>query len=56
MDKELIILTGPSGAGLSSAKFTFEELGYYIVDNFPGEAIDSLLDSFNHRLAKYKSF
>ena len=56
MDKEIIILTGPSGAGLSSAKFVFEELGYYIVDNFPGEAIDSLLDSFNHRLAKYKKY
>ena len=56
MDKELVILTGPSGAGLSSAKFVFEEQGFYIVDNFPSEALSSLLDSFNARLDKYKKY
>ena len=46
MKKELVILTGPSGSGVSSAKFVFEELGYYIVENLPSSAIDSLLSSF----------
>lgn len=29
------ILTGPSGSGNTSAKYVFEELGYYVVDNPP---------------------
>lgn len=33
--KKIYILTGPSGAGASTAKFVFEELGYYILENFP---------------------
>ena len=48
MKKELVILTGPSGSGVSSTKFVFEELGYYIVENLPSSAIDALLNSFEH--------
>ena len=44
--EDLILLTGPSGSGLSSAEFVFEELGYYVVKNIPVDAIDSALDSF----------
>ena len=33
--KKIYILTGPSGAGASTAKFVFEELGFYILENFP---------------------
>ncbi|HNX16054.1 MAG TPA: RNase adapter RapZ [Bacilli bacterium] len=43
---QLDILTGPSGSGITSAKFVFEELGYYIVVNSPYEATESILNSF----------
>ncbi|MCR5505517.1 MAG: hypothetical protein K6F07_00775 [Bacilli bacterium] len=46
---ELFILTGPSGSGVTSAKFVFEELGYYIVDNAPSAVTEALLDSFADR-------
>ena len=36
---ELVILTGLSGAGKLSALKTFEDLGYYAVDNLPLELI-----------------
>ena len=43
---ELFILTGPSGSGVTSSRFVFEELGYYIVDNAPGEVTKNILDAF----------
>ena len=42
--KQLFILSGPSGSGVSSSKFVFEELGYYVIDNAPAEITESLLD------------
>ena len=32
---ELVIISGMSGAGKASALKTFEDLGYYCVDNLP---------------------
>src|SRR5271169_5513654 len=37
--KELIILTGISGAGKASALKAFEDLGYHCVDNLPMELL-----------------
>ena len=45
----LVILTGVSGSGVSSAKSIFEEEGYYIVENPPHEIIPQLLKSFENR-------
>lgn len=42
--KELIILSGPSGSGVSSSKFVFEELGYYVIDNAPSSVTKAILD------------
>ena len=42
--KELIILSGPSGSGVSSSKFVFEELGYYVIDGAPSNITQALLD------------
>ena len=42
--KELIVLTGPSGSGVSSSKFVFEELGYYVIDNAPSSVTQPILD------------
>ena len=37
--KELVIVTGTSGAGKGSALKAFEDLGYYAVDNLPLELL-----------------
>ena len=42
--KELYILAGPSGSGVSSSKFVFEELGYYVIKNAPSSVTQSILD------------
>lgn len=53
---ELVILSGPSGSGISSARFVFEELGYYIVENCPLSTCKATLDAFdslNYRNNKF---
>ena len=52
----LVVLTGASGSGLSSAKFVFEEEGFYIVENPPKELIPNLLESFEARSKKIHNF
>ena len=52
----LIVLTGVSGAGISSSKSTFEEEGFFIVDNPPHEIIPALLQSFEKRSDKIHNF
>ena len=52
----LLVLTGVSGAGVTSAKSIFEEEGFYIVENPPHEIISNLLDSFNNRGEKIHNF
>ena len=42
--RELVILTGMSGSGKASALKTFEDLGYYSVDNLPLELIPRFAD------------
>ncbi len=42
--KELVILTGISGAGKASALKAFEDLGYHCVDNLPLELLLSFAD------------
>lgn len=42
--KKIYILTGPSGAGASTAKFVFEELGFYILENFPAVLTSDLVE------------
>src|SRR5579875_1222049 len=42
--RELVIVTGMSGAGKASALKTFEDLGYYSVDNLPLELIARFAD------------
>jgi UPF0042 nucleotide-binding protein len=39
LDKELVIVTGISGAGKASALKAFEDLGYHAVDNLPLELL-----------------
>jgi UPF0042 nucleotide-binding protein len=45
---DLVIISGFSGAGKSSAMNVFEDAGYFCVDNLPAEMIRSLADLFHH--------
>ncbi|HEV7363494.1 MAG TPA: RNase adapter RapZ, partial [Solirubrobacteraceae bacterium] len=45
---DLVIITGFSGAGKSTAMAVFEDAGYFCVDNLPPEMIRSLTELFMH--------
>jgi UPF0042 nucleotide-binding protein len=45
---DLVIITGFSGAGKSTAMAVFEDEGYFCVDNLPSEMIRTLVDLFVH--------
>ncbi|MGL5858468.1 MAG: RNase adapter RapZ [Angustibacter sp.] len=45
---DLVILTGMSSAGRSTAAKVLEDLGWYVVDNLPPQLLTSLWDLANH--------
>jgi UPF0042 nucleotide-binding protein len=49
---DLVIISGLSGAGKSSAMNVFEDAGYFCVDNLPAEMIRSLAELFMHQGSK----
>jgi RNase adapter protein RapZ len=49
---DLVIITGFSGAGKSTAMAAFEDEGYFCVDNLPSEMIRSLIELFMHAGSK----
>ncbi len=49
---DLVIITGFSGAGKSTAMAVFEDEGYFCVDNLPSEMIRSLVELFMHKGSK----
>lgn len=50
--KDLVVITGFSGAGKSTAMAAFEDEGYFCVDNLPSELIGSLVELFTHTGSK----
>ncbi|MCI0664273.1 MAG: RNase adapter RapZ [Acidobacteria bacterium] len=46
MTPQLIIVTGLSGSGMSSAMNVFEDMGYFCVDNLPAQLISSFVHLF----------
>ena len=44
LPRELVIITGLSGSGKASALKTFEDLGYYSVDNLPLDLLPAFAD------------
>ena len=46
--EDFVVITGISGAGKSQAMATFEDAGYFCVDNLPPEMIRSLAELFGH--------
>jgi RNase adapter protein RapZ len=51
---DMVIITGFSGAGKSTAMAAFEDEGYFCVDNLPSEMIRSLVDLFMHAGSKVR--
>src|SRR5471032_1571929 len=47
--KDVVVITGFSGAGKSTAMNVFEDAGYFCVDNLPPEMIRSLVELFVHK-------
>ena len=39
MKQKVVLVTGMSGAGKSSAMNALEDMGYYCIDNFPKELL-----------------
>src|ERR671921_561259 len=52
--EDLVVITGFSGAGKSTAMNAFEDDGYFCVDNLPPEMIRGLVDLFVHEGAKVR--
>lgn len=50
--RDLVVITGFSGAGKSTAMNVFEDAGYFCVDNLPPEMIRSLAELFMHEGSK----
>jgi UPF0042 nucleotide-binding protein len=50
--QDLVVISGLSGAGKSSAMNVFEDAGYFCVDNLPAEMIRSLSELFMHAGSK----
>jgi UPF0042 nucleotide-binding protein len=46
--EDLVVITGYSGAGKSTAMAVFEDAGYFCVDNLPPEMIRALVELFVH--------
>jgi RNase adapter protein RapZ len=46
--EDFVVITGFSGAGKSQAMATFEDAGYFCVDNLPPGMIGSLAELFEH--------
>ena len=48
--KQLLILTGMSGAGKTVAAHSLEDVGYFVVDNLPPELLQSFVElKLNHQ-------
>jgi UPF0042 nucleotide-binding protein len=50
--QDLVVITGFSGAGKSTAMNVFEDAGYFCVDNLPPRLIGSLIELFVHSGSK----
>ena len=52
--EDLVVITGFSGAGKSTAMNVFEDAGYFCVDNLPPEMIRGLVELFVHEGSKVR--
>jgi UPF0042 nucleotide-binding protein len=52
-DQQVVVLTGLSGGGKTAAAKLFEDLGYVVVDNLPGELLRDLADLVSTEPVRY---
>jgi UPF0042 nucleotide-binding protein len=52
--EDVVVITGVSGAGKSTAMQVFEDAGYFCVDNLPPEMIRGLIELFLHEGSKVR--
>jgi RNase adapter protein RapZ len=52
-DQQVVVLTGLSGGGKTAAAKLFEDLGYIVVDNLPGELLRDLADLVSNEPDRY---
>lgn len=45
MNRELVVITGMSGAGRSTIAHAMEDAGWYVIDNLPPSLLANLLIS-----------
>ena len=50
---EVVVVTGLSGGGKTAAAKLFEDLGYFVVDNLPGELLRDLADLISTDPARF---
>lgn len=55
MNENIVLVTGMSGAGKSSAMNALEDLGWYCIDNFPKELLPQLETLLDQTQPKYKN-
>ena len=53
MNRKIVLVTGMSGAGKSSAMNALEDMGYYCIDNFPKELLPQLDELLDTRSSQY---
>ncbi|MCF0245703.1 MAG: RNase adapter RapZ [Ileibacterium sp.] len=52
-DKQIVLVTGMSGAGKTSAMNALEDLGYYCIDSFPVELLEQLSELIEKDESKF---
>jgi UPF0042 nucleotide-binding protein len=53
VERHVVVLTGMSGGGKTAAAKLFEDLGYVVVDNLPGELLRDLADLVAEEPVRY---
>lgn len=48
--KDLVLLTGVSGAGKSTAMGFMEDIGYYCIDNMPAELVSTFISLIENQI------
>ena len=54
LNKDIIIISGMSGSGKSTAIKSLEDIGYFCVDNFPPELVKYLAEYIAQKDKLYK--
>ena len=54
--KNIVVMAGPSGSGLTSVEFVFEELGYLVIKNPTTNSINAVVDDLINDETKLNDF